>query len=168
VCAGGRWGVTTAIENGPYPKDHAPPGAIKRKEDEMKRAMLTLTAGILLLALTATAALAATFFGTDGRDEFLGTPRADQMYAKGGDDVAQGAGGRDLIYGGYGDDRLTGDGGDDSLYDRRGSDHIYGNGGDDHIDTRDGQRDRVNCGPGRDTFTADKIDAVRNCEVPAI
>jgi Ca2+-binding RTX toxin-like protein len=134
----------------------------------MKRAVLVLPAGALLLALTTTTALAAIFVGTNGHDELLGTLRADKMYGKGGDDAVQGRRGEDLIYGGYGDDWETGDEGDDNLYDRHGSDYVYGNEGDDYINTKDGKRDHVNCGSGRDTFTTDGIDVVRRCEVPAI
>ena len=134
----------------------------------MRRVIAVLAAGALLLTLTATLALAETFVGTDGHDELMGTPRADKMYGKGGDDVVQGARGNDLIYGGYGDDWVTGDEGDDNLYDRHGSDYVFGNEGNDYINTQDGKRDHVNCGSGRDSFTADSVDVVRNCEVPAL
>jgi Ca2+-binding RTX toxin-like protein len=90
------------------------------------------------------------------------------MYGKGGDDAVQGGRGRDLIYRGYGDDWAAGDEGDDHLYARHGSDYAYGNEGADYINTKDGKRDHVNCGSGKDTFTTDGIDVVRNCEVPAI
>jgi hypothetical protein len=39
-----------------------------------------------------------------------------------------------------------------------------GGAGNDTINVRDGQRDVVNCGPGRDNVTADEVDVVRNCE----
>ena len=67
-----------------------------------------------------------------------------------------------------GDDWVTGDEGADNLYDRRGSDYVYGNEGNDYINTKDGNRDHVRCGPGRDSFTTDKINVVRDCEVPAM
>ena len=139
----------------------------RERKDKMKRVVLVLTEGALFLALTAPAALAATVVGTNGHDELLGSPRADKMYGKGGEDVVQGGRGNDLISGGYGDDWVTGDEGDDNLYDRHGSDYVYGNGGNDYINTKDGKRDHVNCGSGRDSFTTDRIDVVRNCEVPA-
>ena len=81
----------------------------------MKRVILVLTVGALLLALTATVAIAKTVVGSNGHDELLGTPRADQMYGKGGDDVVRGGKGNDLIYVGYGDDWVTGDEGEDNL-----------------------------------------------------
>ena len=36
------------------------------------------------------------------------------------------------------------------------------------VSANDGKRDLVNCGPGREWFTTDSLDVVRNCEVPAI
>jgi len=46
-----------------------------------------------------------------------------------------------------------------------GRDHIYGHGGADTIRARDGVRDTISCGPGRDTVFADHIDSVaRDCE----
>ena len=134
----------------------------------MRRVIMVLTVGALLLALTATVALAATLVGTNGHDELMGTPRADKIYGKGGEDNMYGAPGKDLMYGGYGDDYMHGDDGDDNLYDRHGSGYVYGDEGNDYINTKDGKRDHVNCGPGRDSFTTDSVDIVRNCEVPAI
>jgi hypothetical protein len=37
-----------------------------------------------------------------------------------------------------------------------------------YVDAADGRRDYVDCGLGRDSFTADSVDEVRNCEVPAL
>jgi hypothetical protein len=61
----------------------------------------------------------------------------------------------------------NGDEGDDNLHDRHGSDYVYGNGGKYYINTKDGKRDHVDCGSGGDSFATDRIDVVRNCEVPA-
>jgi Ca2+-binding RTX toxin-like protein len=66
----------------------------------MKRIILVLTVGVLLLALTSTVALAATRYGTDGHDVLFGSYSADQMYSFGGDDIISGLRGNDLIYGG--------------------------------------------------------------------
>lgn len=62
-----------------------------------------------------------------------GTSGADQMYGLGGSDLMYGLAGNDLMYGGYGDD---------------------------YINVKDGKRDRVWCGPGRDSFMVDSIDEV--------
>ncbi len=58
--------------------------------------------------------------------------------------------------------------GHDVLFGTHSADEIYGHGGDDYISAKDGRRDLVDCGPGRDWFNTDSFDVVRNCEVPAI
>ena len=141
---------------------------MREREDEMKRVIMVLTVGALLLALTATVALAATRYGTNGDDLMYGTNGADRMYGRGGSDLMYGLAGNDLMYGGYGNDYVYGRDGNDSLYGRYGYDEISGGKGSDYIDTKDGKRDRVWCGPGRDSFTVDKLDVVSDCEVPAI
>ena len=134
----------------------------------MRRAIMVLTVGALLLGLAATVAMAATLYGTNGDDLMYGTNNADQMYAKGGDDLMYGLGGKDLMYASYGDDFVYGRDGNDSLYGRYGYDEISGGKGSDYINTKDGKPDRVWCGPGRDSFTVDRVDVVSDCEVPAI
>ena len=48
----------------------------------------------------------------------------------------------------------------------RGRDRVSGGSGNDTINTRDGERDTVTCGPGRDRVRADRIDTVaRDCEI---
>ena len=138
------------------------------KGKTMRRAILVLTVGALLLALTATVALAATRYGTNGDDLMYGTNNADRMYGYGGDDLMYGLASNDLMYGSYGDDFVYGRDGNDSLYGRYGYDEISGGNDNDYINTKDGKRDRVWCGPGRDSFTVDKVDVVSDCEVPAI
>ena len=82
-----------------------------------------------------------------------------------GEDFAEGFGGRDRIYGGAGNDILWGYGGVDRLYGGSGRDELYGWAGADRIGARDGERDLVSCGAGRDTVFADRIDTVsRDCE----
>ena len=39
-----------------------------------------------------------------------------------------------------------------------------GRAGDDIISARDGTRDTIDCGAGRDKVTADRTDTVKNCE----
>jgi len=134
----------------------------------MRRVILVLTVGALLLALTATVAMAATRYGTNGDDLMYGTNNADKMYGRSGSDLMYGLAGDDLMYGGYGDDYVYGRDGNDNLYDRHGYDEISGGKGNDYINVKDGKRDRIWCGPGRDSFTTDSIDVVRDCEVPAL
>jgi Ca2+-binding RTX toxin-like protein len=86
--------------------------------------------------------------GTSGDDALTGTPSADRLTGAGGNDRLSGMAGNDVLIGGTGQDRLV------------------GGTGDDRIGARDGERDIVDCGPGRDRVTADSLDAVRgNCEV---
>jgi Ca2+-binding RTX toxin-like protein len=42
---------------------------------------------------------------------------------------------------------------------------LDGGAGNDRISARDGERDRVRCGPGRDTAIVDRGDRVKGCEV---
>ena len=43
-------------------------------------------------------------------------------------------------------------------------DVIRAGAGDDVVHARDGAADRVDCGPGRDTVYADRLDRLRGCE----
>src|SRR5437762_2366758 len=46
-----------------------------------------------------------------------------------------------------------------------GNDTVRGGSGNDRINVRDGRRDHVNCGSGKDTVKADRKDVVsHNCE----
>ena len=45
-----------------------------------------------------------------------------------------------------------------------GSDRIFGLAGNDVIRARNGFRDVVDCGPGRDIAIVDRVDVVRRCE----
>lgn len=94
--------------------------------------------------------------GNAGNDSLLGGTGRDQLLGGLGDDRVQGQSGVDTLSGGGGSDRLTGG---------TGRDTISGGTGADVIDARDGQRDRISCGPGRDTVIADPRDRVaRDCE----
>jgi Tol biopolymer transport system component len=42
---------------------------------------------------------------------------------------------------------------------------VWARAGNDHIDARDGHRETIDCGAGRDTVVADRIDRLSNCEV---
>ena len=85
-----------------------------------------------------------------------------------GDDVLRGGPGADQLNGDLGDDVLYGGDGDDhQLFGYGGEDAIYGGEGDDLLDAaRDGRRDELYCGGGRDSYAADEIDVVADdCEV---
>jgi RTX calcium-binding nonapeptide repeat (4 copies) len=86
-----------------------------------------------------------------------GTPRGD---------VLRGTPGRDVLRGLGGPDRLYGLGGNDVLFAGRGRDRLFGGPGRDVTYTRDGARDTVSCGAGRDLVHADRLDRVaRDCEL---
>jgi len=113
-------------------------------------------------------------FGDSGNDVVLGSFGNDRLHGVSGNDRLSGSRGRDSINGGSGRDRIaggssadriSGDRGNDRLDGNSGSDRINGNSGNDRIGARDGKRDRINCGTGRDTVIADRIDRVaHNCE----
>src|SRR5215203_2981798 len=131
--------------------------------------------------------------GTDKPDLMAGEKGDDEVRGLGGKDDVMGGLGDDVIYGGPGDDgNLNGDDGNDTIYGgpgddgsrgMEGEDVIYGGPGDDKLDGGpsdavyggrgellpgggDGQRDKLYCGEGRDSYFADKEDHVSSsCEV---
>jgi Tol biopolymer transport system component len=70
-------------------------------------------------------------------------------------DLLRGTALRDLVYGFAGDDTIQGRGGDDALFGGPGADRLL---------ARDGRRDTVDCGSGRDQAVVDRRDVVRGCE----
>jgi hypothetical protein len=93
---------------------------------------------------------------TQRPDRLVGTPGPDTLRGFGGDDTILGLAGNDVLDGGSGNDTLVGG---------PGRDVLIGGPGDDVLLARDGQRDRIRCGPGRDRVIADRIDVVaRDCE----
>jgi len=71
----------------------------------------------------------------------------------------------DGLYGGSADDLLEGGAGNDRIDGGRGNDTIKGGGRDDNITARDGDRDQIRCGSGKDRVEADLRDVVIACEV---
>ena len=107
-------------------------------------------------ARTPTGAKGMTKIGTAKANTFVGSNLADILKGLGGNDILTGKAGPDKLYGGPGNDTLTGG---------PGTDLLDGGPGNDTINARDGQRDTIRCGTGKDTVTADKNDAVdRDCE----
>ncbi len=86
------------------------------------------------------------------------------LVASAEDDVLYGTAGDDVIHGRGGDDVIRGLRGDDVLIGGRGRDRILAGPGDDRIRARDGARDVVRCGPGRDVALVDAVDRVTGCE----
>ena len=126
--------------------------------------------------------------GTDKGDLLAGEKGDDEVRGLGGSDDIMGGDGNDVLYGGSQRDFVGGYDGDDVIYGGPGNDGnggvlVAGHGGDDVIyggpgdDTEldvasagefgnDGQRDKLYCGEGRDTYYAEKIDYVdSSCEV---
>jgi hypothetical protein len=112
--------------------------------------------------------------GTGRADHIRGGSRTDVQAGRGGNDRLSGRGARDVMLGERGRDRLDGGPGGDVLVGGPGNDRLKGGAGTDVLSagpgrdlltTRDGARDYVSCGAGRDRVVADKRDVlVRGCE----
>jgi hypothetical protein len=92
--------------------------------------------------------------GAPGEDDRVGKDVED-VYGGDSDDVLTGDGGPNTLDGGEGNDTLNGG---------KGTDGLYGGEGDDVLESRDGQVDTVDCGPGDDLVDADAADIVTGCE----
>jgi uncharacterized protein YkwD len=109
-------------------------------------------------AFSSTARVRAIARGGDGSDRLEGGP---------GPDVLAGEAGDDTLAGGPGADELLGEAGNDALGGGAGADRLDGGEGDDAIEARDGERDRIACGPGVDVVEGDPIDEIApDCEDP--
>ena len=94
--------------------------------------------------------------GGPGDDTIAGGPDSDDLHGGLGSDSIDAGEGRDLVSGGPGDDTITGGPHPDSLHAGRGDDTVF---------AADGAIDRVRCGPGVDSYTADPQDRIaRDCE----
>jgi Tol biopolymer transport system component len=102
-----------------------------------------------------TTVLPCTLVGTPGHDQLQGTPQPDRICGLAGADKINGGPGNDYLDGGSGNDTITGG---------PGRDTILGGSGNDLIRARDGERDRIDCGPGHDVAIVDANDSARNCE----
>ena len=128
-----------------------------------------------------------TLRGTAGADGITGFGGADTISGLGGSDSLTGDGqldfgldGGDTISGGAGNDRLLGFGGADRLDGGRGADIIdaqefpdhppgedtvRGGRGNDTVYAKDGAKDKIDCGSGRDWVSFDEgLDSLTNCE----
>jgi Ca2+-binding RTX toxin-like protein len=105
--------------------------------------------------------------GTPRADALMGGPGADTIFGLAGADILRGGAGNDVLRGGQGDDEIRGELGNDLVVGSVGHDVLHGGAGDDVVEARDGRRDRIRCGPGRDRVKADRIDAVTGCETVA-
>lgn len=94
-------------------------------------------------------------FGSEGSDVLIGGAGNDLLDGGVGNDSLSGGTGKDLLIGGQGNDRITGG---------PGADRISGGIGNDTLNARDGVRENVSCGPGRDTAIVDRRDRTVGCE----
>lgn len=135
-----------------------------------------------LSASTHSALTGRCFDGSDGADRIIGTTGGDIIIAGSGDDVIRAGdrqniveaqwgsddiragSGPDMIDAGPGDDVIRSGAGPDRIVPALGRDAVYAGKGGDYVYANDGQRDRVDCGPGDDRVIADHSDVLTNCE----
>ncbi len=98
--------------------------------------------------------------GASGPNLLRGTARSDFIDAKGGNDRIRGMQGNDTLCAGPGNDTVDGGPQGDTVTGDTGHDLLYGGAGDDRIDARDGEVDRIDCGPGTDIATLDTVDVI--------
>ena len=128
------------------------------------------------------AGLGCTVVGTSGDDELVGTSGEDVICGLEGDDHIHAGGGKDIVHGGPGDDEIELGAGDHTVFGGPGNDLVLGGPGDDRVAggagrdllfggpgadrllARDGVRDRVQGGSGRDSAVLDRLDRVRAVE----
>jgi Ca2+-binding RTX toxin-like protein len=116
---------------------------------------------------------AAAIVGTDDPDTLNGGGAGEVFLALGGGDRVEGRGGHDCLLGYGGGDVLRGQSGSDRLTGGRGADLLDGGPGvnaydagpgRDVVEARNGKRELVRCGSGRDRARVDRRDRVRDCE----
>jgi Ca2+-binding RTX toxin-like protein len=102
--------------------------------------------------------------GSGGNDQISGDSGNDLVIGDSGNDRLTGGDGSDRLRGSDGNDRLSGGAGDDRLKGGRGRNRLSGGSGNDRLNGVNGRFDRLNCGPGVDSVSADRKDRVRGCE----
>jgi Ca2+-binding RTX toxin-like protein len=113
-------------------------------------------------------------YGGAGNDTSTGNAGHDRMAGGLGDDRQYGNRGRDRIFANQGVDETWGGDGGDWLFalarkdvtpgpngevDTVG-DTLHGENGNDRLFTRDGEIDKIDCGPGRDVARLDMVDVI--------
>jgi Ca2+-binding RTX toxin-like protein len=163
----------------------------KKGSIELRKIVTIATTIMLILALSASAAMAATLVGNPWAETLTGTAESDTISGKEGGDALIGKGGNDFLYGnrghdglygGPGDDEIHGGTGDDraeerSVHGGEGADILYGGAGGDALyagpddDTLhsvgDQDGDLVDCGSGTDSVqkgSDQNLDRFVNCE----
>jgi hypothetical protein len=106
----------------------------------------------------------ATLEGGVGADVLKSAGAKDELFGGQGNDVLEAGAGDDVLGGDEGDDTLRGQAGNDRLDAGVGFDVVEGGDGDDTVRAADGYADKIDCGSGADTVTADQADTPTNCE----
>jgi Ca2+-binding RTX toxin-like protein len=136
-------------------------------------------------------------YGGSGNDTLKGGDSADRIIGGSGNDISAGENGNDRMSGGTGDDLQDGGAGNDTIYANRGQDTSIGGDGNDHLwalargdvapgpgvdqvgdtldggngddvfRTRDGEVDRITCGPGNDRALLDNVDVITDATAAA-
>ena len=107
--------------------------------------------------------------GLQGEDYLYGGRGGDAMAGGAGFDVVEGGEGNDWMSGNRGNDRISGM--DDSTFSStarkksRKVEVLIGESGNDTFRAKDGKKDIIRGGPGRDTAYFDKVDKVKGVEV---
>jgi Ca2+-binding RTX toxin-like protein len=122
-----------------------------------------LRAGGCVIALLGTNG-ADELTGNEGSEVIIGFGARDRLRGEGGHDCLLGGSSNDRLIGGKGGDRLTGERGRDILVDRDGVNAFDAGPGRDIINARNGARELVRCGSGRDRALVDPSDRVHSCE----
>jgi RTX calcium-binding nonapeptide repeat (4 copies) len=116
---------------------------------KVRRTVLLLVVGSLMIGLAAGAALAVLRVGNDNPNTLRGTfgdnEGQDTLLGFGAGDVLVGRSAADQLAGGFGADRLEGNRGNDTLDGGRGRDRILTGSGFDFVFAADGVRDVINC-----------------------
>ena len=120
----------------------------------MKRALMIVASGALMLALASGLALAALRIGNDQPNKLFGT-YGDNV----GQDTLLGFGAGDLLVGRSAADQLAGGSGRDRIFTGFGFDFVY---------AKDGYKDYINCnGHGNYRLVFDKgLDVLDKCPSP--
>jgi Ca2+-binding RTX toxin-like protein len=114
-------------------------------------------------------------FGDAGSDTLLGAAGNDRLNGGLAPDHLFGGADTDKLFGGDAADKLNGEGGSDELFADAGDDRLTGGGGRDNMQggdgkdvllAKDGLKDTVAGGPGRDKAKRDRgLDVIRSIEV---
>ena len=102
--------------------------------------------------------------GGAGDDRLLGQADSDALNGGDGNDRIEGGDSADRIAGGRGNDVLIAGAANDIVTDSGGSNRVDAGAGADVISVRNGRRDVVSCGAGKDRISADRGDKLKGCE----